>query len=66
MSHFRCDFLDRSDRVVFTAEITAKDLECAKRHAFGILQEKQESDPPTRATGVAIWVDDVRVFPFDR
>ena len=66
MSHFRCDFLDRSDRVVFTADITAKDLECAKRHAFGILQEKQESDPRTPAIGVAIWEEDVRVFPRDR
>jgi hypothetical protein len=40
MPEYRCDFLDKNGLILFPAEIYAEDLEAAKRHAFGILNEK--------------------------
>ena len=42
MPDFRCYFMDELDHIVFPAEITADDLEIAKRLAFGILEERAE------------------------
>jgi hypothetical protein len=42
MQDFCCYFLDNHDRILFPAEISAEDLEAAKRHAFGIVQEQPE------------------------
>jgi hypothetical protein len=38
MAFFRCVFVDKSDHTAFPANITADNLETAKRHAFVILE----------------------------
>ena len=38
MPFFRCVFVDESGHTVFPADITADNLETAKRHAFVILE----------------------------
>jgi hypothetical protein len=54
MPYFRCFFMDGRDHILFPAEITADDLEGAKRHAFGVLEEKiDESNQPIEA--LEIW-----------
>jgi hypothetical protein len=42
MQDFRCFFLDDHDHILFPAEISADDLEAAKLHAFGIVQQQPE------------------------
>jgi hypothetical protein len=37
---YRCYFLEDADHILFPAEISAEDLEAAKRHAFGIVREQ--------------------------
>jgi hypothetical protein len=38
MQDFRCYFLDNRDHIVFRADIRVDDLEAAKAHALGIMQ----------------------------
>jgi hypothetical protein len=61
MPGFRCFFMDERDDIVFPAEITADDLEIAKRHAFGVLEERAEefSRP---ITALEIWQGEYRLF----
>jgi hypothetical protein len=61
MQDFRCYFLDDRDHVLFPAEISADDLEAAKRHAFGIVQE-QPQKRSAMPTSVEIWQGTIQLF----
>ena len=66
MPEYRCDFLDKNGHILFPAEIYAEDLEAAKRHAFGILNEKDDHGSRSRLihpTSIEIWEGDLRKFP---
>jgi hypothetical protein len=61
MPYFRCYFMDERDGIVFPVEITADDLEIAKRHAFGILEDRiEEFSRPIAA--LEIWQGEHRLF----
>jgi hypothetical protein len=61
MQDFRCYFLDEQDHIIFPAEITAHDLEAAKRHAFGMF-EAQEPGLECPVQAIEIWQSDVRLY----
>ena len=61
MQEFRCYFLDDHDHILFPAEISADDLEAAKRHAFGIVQEQPEKRS-TMPTSIEIWQGTIQLF----
>ena len=54
MAFFRCVFVDKSGHTVFPADITADNLETAKRHAFVILENPAlDARPPLQS--IEIW-----------
>jgi hypothetical protein len=58
---FRCYIVDSSSHILARVEITAADLEAAKRDAFEVLRTKrQQSSLP--AHGVEIWRGTSRLF----
>lgn len=59
MPFFRCVFVDEFGHTVFPADITADNLETAKRHAFVIL-ENPASVPDSRS--IEIWQGGAMVF----
>ena len=59
MPFFRRVFVDEFDHTIFPADITADNLETAKRHAFVIL-ENPASVPDSRS--VEIWQGGAMVF----
>ena len=61
MQEFRCYFFDNRDHILFPAEIGADDLEAAKRHAFGIVQEQPEKRSPM-PTSIEIWQGTIQPF----
>ena len=61
MQDYRCYFLDDADHILFPAEITAEDLEAAKRHAFGIVREQPERRS-TKPTSIEIWQGTIQLF----
>jgi hypothetical protein len=66
MPFYRCYFFDEQRQIIFPADISAGDLDSAKRHAFGILQENntdpefKEFDRPVAS--LEIWVGAVMLF----
>ena len=61
MPYFRCFFLDERGGIMFPADIDADDLEIAKRHAFGILDDRaEEFSRPIAA--LEIWQGEHRLF----
>jgi hypothetical protein len=61
MQDFRCYFLDNHDHILFPAEISADDLEAAKRHAFGIVQDQPEKHS-AMPTSIEIWQGTIQLF----
>ena len=61
MQDYRCYFLDDHDHILFPAEISAEDLDAAKRHAFGIVQERPE-EHSTIPTSIEIWQGAIQLF----
>jgi hypothetical protein len=61
MQDFSCYFLDDLDHILFPAEISAEDLDAAKRHAFGIVQEQPENHS-SMATSIEIWQGPIQLF----
>jgi hypothetical protein len=61
MQDFRCYFLDNHEHILFPAEISAEDLEAAKRHAFNIVQEQPERHS-VMPTSIEIWQGTIQLF----
>ena len=61
MPFFRCVFVDEFGHTVFPADITADNLETAKRHAFVIL-ENPASDARQPLQSIEIWQGGAMVF----
>ena len=61
LQDYRCYFLDDADHILFPAEISAEDLEAAKRHAFGIVREQPERRS-TKPTSIEIWQGTIQLF----
>jgi hypothetical protein len=61
MQDFRCYFLDDHDHILFPAEISADDLEAAKLHAFGIVQQQPE-EHLAMPTSIEIWQGTIQLF----
>jgi hypothetical protein len=69
MPDYRCYFLDKNGLALFPAEIFAEDLEAAMRHAFDILNEKDDRASRSaliHPTNIEIWEGDLRKFPAER
>ena len=68
MAEFRCFFMDERGHILFPAELTADDLETAKRHAFSILEARTDSATPEfdefrlPIASLEIWAGDVMLF----
>jgi hypothetical protein len=62
MSVFRCNFIEECGRVIFTAFVSANDLEAAKHQAFDILCAK-EMERSSSVSGLEIWQGDRRLYP---
>jgi hypothetical protein len=65
MPDFRCFFMDERGHILFPADITAADLEIAKRHAFGILEDRASGDSEEFSRSIAaleIWQGEHRLF----
>lgn len=61
MHDFRCYVVDSGSHILFRVEITAADLEAAKRVAFDVLRTKrQQSSLP--AYGIELWRGAERLF----
>jgi hypothetical protein len=58
---FRCYFLDNHEHILFPAEISAEDLEAAKRHAFSIVHEQPERHS-AMPTAIEIWQGTIQLF----
>lgn len=54
MNDFRCYIVDSSSHIRFRVEITATDLEAAKRDAYGILRMKREQSLLSMH-GIELW-----------
>jgi hypothetical protein len=61
LQDYRCYFLEDADHILFPAEISAEDLEAAKRHAFGIVRE-QPKEHSTILTSIEIWQGTIQLF----
>jgi hypothetical protein len=61
LAGYRCYFLDDADHILFPAEISAEDLEAAKRHAFVIVREQPERCS-TKLTSIEIWQGTIQLF----
>jgi hypothetical protein len=69
MPFYRCFFFDEQDHIVFPAEIIANDAEAAKRQAFSILDEMDNTSSDSRdlnrpIVSLEIWQGSVKVFRF--
>jgi hypothetical protein len=61
MQDFRCYFLDNHDHILVPAEISAEDVEAAKRHAFGIVREQPQKHS-TMPASIEIWQGTIQLF----
>jgi hypothetical protein len=58
---FRCYIVDSSSHALFRVDITATDLEAAKRDAYGILHTKREQSL-LPMHGIKLWRGAARLF----
>jgi hypothetical protein len=68
MAEFRCFFMDERGHIMFPAEITADNLEIAKRHAFEIFEARNDRATPEFGefrlpiASLEIWAGGVMLF----
>ena len=63
MAEFRCYFLDRGNHIVTASNLEAPDVEAAKAHSYGILNNQYAYSDAPAAIAIEIWSGACRLFP---
>jgi hypothetical protein len=63
MAEFRCRMLNERGGTLFSADITADDLDGAIWHAAEVLHTSNLPSPPRRVYAFEVWSGTSRLFP---